>query len=112
MKPPSRPSPTGLRRPSRGCTWSPRWSRCSTRTPPGRPGALLRPAPLRTVRAAFTAHGSSKPLGLAGVQMLRVAATFGGVPSLAAGVDETGVGLVRRVVHSGGGRDDRRAGGR
>jgi hypothetical protein len=28
---------------------------------PGRPGALLRPAPLRTGLAAFTASGSSKP---------------------------------------------------
>jgi hypothetical protein len=29
--------------------------------PPGRPGALLRPAPLRTGRAGFLASGSSKP---------------------------------------------------
>jgi predicted pyridoxine 5'-phosphate oxidase superfamily flavin-nucleotide-binding protein len=29
--------------------------------PSGRPGALLRPAPLRTGRATFTASGSSKP---------------------------------------------------
>ena len=28
---------------------------------PGRPGTLLCPAPLRTVRAGFPAHGSSKP---------------------------------------------------
>ena len=35
---------------------------------PGKPGALLRRAPLRTVRAAFTAHGSSKPQSLSGGQ--------------------------------------------
>ena len=34
---------------------------------PGRPGALLRPAPLRTGRAAFTASGSSKLVGSVGV---------------------------------------------
>jgi hypothetical protein len=34
---------------------------------PGRPGALLRPAPLRTGRAAFTASGSSKPVRSVGV---------------------------------------------
>jgi hypothetical protein len=51
---------------------------------------LLRPAPLRTVRAAFAAHGSSKPLGLAGVQMLRVCAAAGDVSSEAADVGETG----------------------
>src|SRR5680860_317035 len=32
----------------------------------GSPGALLRRGPLRTVRAAFTAHGSSKPRRLTG----------------------------------------------
>ena len=37
----------------------------------GRPGALLRPAPLRTGRAAFTASGSSKPRGIVGVQKCR-----------------------------------------
>ena len=31
------------------------------RASPGRPGALLRPAPLRTGRASFPASGSSKP---------------------------------------------------
>ena len=78
-------------------------------SPPGRPDALLRPAPLRTVRAAFTAHGSSKPLGLAGVQMLRVAALSGGVSSEAANVGEAW--FVRRAVRPAVGLDDRRAGG-
>ncbi len=32
----------------------------------GSPDALLRRGPLRTVRAAFTAHGSSKPMAFAG----------------------------------------------
>ncbi len=36
----------------------------------GSPGALLRRGPLRTVLAALTAHGSSKPQGLAGGQNL------------------------------------------
>ena len=36
--------------------------------PPGRPGTLLCPAPLRTGRAAFTASGSSKPWRFAGGQ--------------------------------------------
>jgi hypothetical protein len=64
--------------------------RTSSASPPGRPDALLRPAPLRTVRAAFTAHGSSKPLGLAGVRMLRVCAASGDVSSEGADVGETG----------------------
>src|SRR5206468_10720216 len=34
----------------------------------GSPGALLRRGPLRTVRAGFLAHGSSEPLGRAGLK--------------------------------------------
>jgi aerobic carbon-monoxide dehydrogenase large subunit len=34
----------------------------------GSPGALLRRGPLRTVRAGFLAHGSSEPLGRAGLR--------------------------------------------
>ena len=85
-------------------------ARASPRTslPPGRPGALPRRAPLRTGRAAFTAHGSSKPLGRVGVQMLRSLPR----PAVAAveRVGEAGFGFVRRAVRPGGGRDDRYAG--
>ena len=56
---------------------------------PGRPGALLRPAPLRTGLAGFLASGSSKPCGLAGGQKCWAAAVVGGVPMLAVGVYET-----------------------
>jgi hypothetical protein len=38
---------------------------------PGRPGALLRPAPLRTGRARFHASGSSKPVGVDRLVVLR-----------------------------------------
>jgi hypothetical protein len=34
---------------------------CAARQLSGSPGALLRRGPLRTVLAALTAHGSSKP---------------------------------------------------
>ena len=37
------------------------WAAAAARGRPGRPGTLLCPAPLRTVRAGFPAHGSSKP---------------------------------------------------
>src|SRR5680860_406996 len=63
----------------------------------GRPGALLRPAPLRTGLAAFTASGSSKPRGLAGRQKC-CARAVAEVPALALGVDETEFRLVRRAV--------------
>jgi len=90
MKPPSPPSATAWSRPPSSWCWSRSLRPTSSPAPPGRPDALLRPAPLRTVRAAFTAHGSSKPLGLAGVQMLRVFAASDGVSSETADVGETG----------------------
>src|SRR5205814_6335761 len=42
---------------------------------PGRPGALLRPAPLRTGRACFHASGSSKPAGVDRLVVVRRNAT-------------------------------------
>ena len=63
----------------------------------GRPDALLRPAPRRTGRAAFTASGSSKPSSLVGGQKCRAAATAC-LALVAACVDETGFGLVRWAI--------------
>jgi hypothetical protein len=47
--------------PARSSAGSPVSTPCTVR--PGRPGALLCPAPLRTGRARFHASGSSKPVG-------------------------------------------------
>jgi hypothetical protein len=78
----------------------------------GRPSALLRSAPLRTGRAAFTASGSSKPIGVACGQKCRVTAVAaGGVPAVAVGVCETVFGFVRRAVAPRGDVNDRLAGG-
>jgi hypothetical protein len=76
-------------------------------------GALLRPAPLRTGRAAFTASGSSKPLRLAGRQKCCAAAGADG-SALAIGVYETGFDFVRCAVlpHHDVLLDQRFAGGR
>ena len=70
---------------------------------PGRPGALLRPAPLRTGRARLCASGSSKPLGLAGGQKCR-AISLPGVLPVAVSVQETECSLVRRAARLGGDR--------
>jgi len=64
----------------------------------GSPDALLRRGPLRTVRAALTAHGSSKPLGLADGQKCGLCAFGGFVSSKAVHVCETGSNIVRCAV--------------
>ena len=71
---------------------------------PGRPGALLRPAPLRTGRASFPASGSSKPYGFVGVPQ------FGAEAVSALGVYETGSSRLRAAWPRRG-RDDSGAGG-
>src|ERR1019366_8565345 len=63
----------------------------------GRPGALLRPAPLRTGLATFTASGSSKHPGPTG-RPKSCGRALADVSALALGVDETEFGLVRRAV--------------
>src|SRR5450759_3729038 len=78
---------------------------------PGRPGALLRLAPLRTGRARFRASGSSKPWRLTGGQKCWPVVITGGVLVMAVGVYETGFGLFRRVVLPYGDLGDRLAGG-
>ena len=85
----------------------PRVHTCS----PGKPGASLRRAPLRTGRAPFDASGSNKRQGLAGGQKRWAFAAAGAVPVAAVGVHETAVGFVRGVELPHGGLDDRRADG-
>ncbi len=66
-------------------------------TPPGRRDALLRPAPLRTVRASRRCTRLKQtPWGDSGIQNYWFLAGAG-CPSLAVGVNETGV--VRRAVY-------------
>ena len=64
---------------------------------PGRPGALLRPAPLRTGRARFRASGSSKPRGLADGQKCWAVAGPGVIP-VAVCVHKAECSLVRCSV--------------
>jgi hypothetical protein len=64
---------------------------------PGRPGALLRPAPLRTGRARFHASGSGKPCWLAGGQKCQARA-FSGVLPVAVSVQEAEFSLAGLAV--------------
>jgi hypothetical protein len=80
---------------------------------PGRPGALLRLAPLRTGLVRFHASGSSKPQGLAHGQKCWALALFGVLP-VAVSVQKAEFSLVRWAVRLGGDRvvDHRLAGDR
>ena len=74
------------------------WLRARWRQESGSPGALLRRGPLRTVLAAFTAHGSSKPRRLTGGQKCRRGAVRGVVSPLTVRVGETVSKHARRAV--------------
>src|SRR5262249_15063780 len=80
------PSPRG-RRHARAAR--PRWDG----HPPGSGSALLRPRPLRTVRAGCPAHGSSKPRGRGGLKR-RFPALAGLLPALAGCVHQAGLVIV------------------
>src|SRR5262249_56595559 len=82
------PSPGG-RRHARAAR--PRWDG----HPPGSGSALLRPRPLRTVRAGCPAHGSSKPRGRGGLKR-RFPALAGLVPAVGGGVAQAGVFILGR----------------
>lgn len=70
----------------------------TARVGPGSDGALLRRRPLRTVRASFPAHGSSKPCGPLACSVL--ACRFAGRPAVAVGVQQTESRIVRAAVLS------------
>src|SRR6266446_6674257 len=77
----------------------------------GSPGALLRRGPLRTVRATFTAHGSSKSLGRGGCSAGWAAS--GSVAPSAVFVDKASFLLARGAARDGDRvQGDRLAGGR
>src|SRR5690348_7142985 len=68
---------------------------------PGRPGALLRPAPLGTGHASFPAPRLGQAFGARGGQKCWALAVSGGTPG-AVSVQETESALVRGAARRGG----------